>query len=229
MEDNSATIAISYLHEEGNEQNKVWLTREHLQLLYKGKLKVFPLKNINRISFNHRKLMLPLVIGGIAASLSLVAIIKLFYNPWLTLSLLTAGCLAAYRGYQGSWVLTIEEAKFNSDFFIRSISPNLKAFVRYANTFTGHKPQGILYLPLSPAQWEKSQAAGFIKVNELKRVYFGFELSLIPSQHSVIIPIDSLHESIHIQWKKEDESGDIFPFLHPSSTVPLENIRPVYR
>ncbi len=229
MQEVPSAIATVYLHEAGNEQNKMWLNQEYLQLVYKGQLKVFPLKNITRISFNHRKLMLPLVIGGIAASLSLVAIMKLFYNPWLTLSLLTAGCLAAYRGYQGSWVLTIEEAKFHSDFFINAITPNLKAFVRYANTFTGHKQQGILYLPRHINQWENDQSRGFIRVNQPARLLFGYELSEIQSENTIIIPINSLHETIHISWQTGEGSDDIFPFLHPSATVPLENVRPVIR
>ena len=230
MEENSATIATCYLHEAGNEQNKIWFTREHLQLLYKGKLKVFPLAQIRRISFNHRKLMLLLLAGGIAASLSMVAIIKLFYNPWLTLSLLTFGCLAAYRGYQGSWALTIEEAKFYSDFFIKTITPNLKAFVRYANTFTGHQQQGILYLPVPTEQWEKAKESGFIQNHEPARLYFGFELPEVNRHNYVIIPVKTLEDTIHISWRTENRSEqDIFPFLQPSSLIRTETLTPLPR
>lgn len=230
MQENSSTIAICYLHQAGDEQNKIWFTREHLQLLYKGRLKVYPLNLIRRISFNHRKLMLLLVAGGITASLSMVAIIKLFYNPWLTLSLLTLGCLAAYKGYQGSWVLTIEEAKYHSDFFIKSITPNLKAFVRYANTFTGHKQQGVLYLPVPTEKWEKDKATGYIRIHEPARLYFGFELPEMNRNNSLIIPVNTLEDTVYISWRTEKESEqDIFPFLQPSSIISTESLHPIQR
>lgn len=224
--DSSATIATCYLRETGNEQHKAWLSQHHLSLLYKGQLKVFALEEIRKITFNHRKLMLPLVIGGVAACLSLVAIFKLYYNPWIMLSLLTAGCLAAYRGYQGSWVLTIEEQRGHTDFFLEGISPNLRAFVRYANTFTAHKPKGILYLPLSAKEWEKAQAEGSFYVRQPLRLYFGQETSLTPPEKPALLPVNTLEESLHISWKKDPDKQEFQPFIEPGSQVPLKYSSP---
>lgn len=220
-QDTSATIATCYLREAGNEQHKTWLSQDHLYLLYKGQLKIFALEEVNQITFNHRKLMFPLVIGGVAACLSLVAIFKLYYNPWIMLSLLTAGCLAAYRGYQGSWVLTIEEQKTHTDFFLDGISPNLRAFVRYANTFTGRKPKGILYLPLSTKEWEKAQAEGFFQVREPLRLYFGRQTALAPSDKPAFIAVNTLEDHVHTSWKKDPDSQELHPFVEPGSHIPL--------
>lgn len=174
--------------------------------------------------------MLPLVLGGIAASLSLVAIFKTQYNPWLMLSLMLAGCLAAYRGFQGSWVLTIEEDKTHTDYFLSSVTPNLQAFTAYANTFTGRRqPKGILYLPLSPNEWSVAQTQPFLEIKSPRRLYYMSEISLLPSDQSVIIPVNSLHQKVVLTWIPEESTQIPLPFLQKDSRLPLQELKPFLR
>lgn len=222
-------IATCYLHETGNEQNKLLLSSEHLQLRYQGRLRAFSLEHLRRLSFNHRKLMLPLVLGGIAASLSLVAIFKTQYNPWLMLSLMLAGCLAAYRGYQGSWVLTVEEDKTHTDYYLSSVTPNLQAFVTYANTFTGRRPKGVLYLPLSSNEWSLAQTHSFLEINSPRRLYYMSEISLLPPDQSVIIPVNSLHQHVLLTWITEESTRMPLPYLQKGSRLPLQELKPFFR
>lgn len=226
--DNTSTIATCYLQETGNEQHKIWLSREHLHLLYHGRYQVFELQGIHSIAFNRRKLMLPLVAGGIAATLSLVAIFKTYANPWLMLSLLVAGILAAYLGYQGSWVLTIQENKNHQDFFLKTITPNLRAFVNYANTFTGHQPPGMLYLPLSLQEWEQASRSESFVLHEKKRLCFQHEIGNIPPHLSVVVPVNSLDENVRIHWET-DEQGALYPGLMAGSSISLKEQQPFFR
>lgn len=226
--DNTSTIATCYLQETGNEQHKIWLSREHLHLLYHGRHRVFELQGVRSIDFNHRKLMLPLVAGGIAATLSLVAIFKTYANPWLMLSLLVAGLIAAYLGYQGSLVLTVHEDKHHQDFFLKSITPNLRAFVNYANTFTGRKTPGMLYLPLSLQEWEQARHSQSLALPEKKKLCFQHEISNIPPHLTVVVPVNSLEESIRIQWEP-DEQGVPSPYLMPGSFLSLQEVQPFFR
>lgn len=227
-QDPSHTIAFCYLQESGNEQHKIWLSREHLQLYYKGKHRVFELRQIRSLAFNHRKLMLPLVTGGITATLSLVAIFKVYYNPWLMLSLLIGGLLTAYLGYQGSWVLTVDETKYQHDFFLKTISPNLRAFLNYANTFTDNLRPGLLYLPLSQQKWEEEKHSEKLLLQTKQRLFFHQEISNIDPQLSVLLPLSSLDEEINIHWEP-DEQGVPHPFLPAGSLVPLQKSSPYFR
>lgn len=226
--DNTQTIATCYLHKAGNERHKIWLSRQHLQLLYHGRHRVFELGQVSHLAFNQRKLMLPLVGGGIAATLSLVAIFKTYASPWLMLSLLVAGVLIAYLGYQGSWVLTVHEHKYHQDFFLKGITPNLRAFVNYANTFTGLQPPGLLYLPLSQSEWEQASQNPFYVLHENKRLCFRHEIGSIPPHLSVIVPVNSLDENIRLQWVA-DEQQHLYPCLLPGSTLPLQEAKPFFR
>lgn len=226
--DHTPTIATCYLHKAGNEQHKIWLSRGHLHIRYHGRHQVFELQGIGSLAFHQRKLMLPLVAGGITATLSLVAIFKTYANPWLMLSLLVAGLLAAYLGYQGSQVLTIHENKNHQDFFLKDITPNLRAFVNYANTFTGHQEPGILYLPLSLQEWEQAKRSESFVLHEKKRLCFQQEIGKIPPHLSVVVPVKSLDESIRLQWET-DEQGALYPSLMPGSTLSLQAVQPFFR
>lgn len=222
-------IATCYLYETANEQNKLLLSPEHLQVRYRGSLRAFLLDHLRRLSFNHRKLMLPLVLGGIAASLSLVAIFKTQYNPWLMLSIMLAGCLAAYRGYQGNWVLTIEEDKNYTDYYLPSVSANLRAFVAYANTFTGRQPKGVLYLPMSSSEWSAAQQQGVLKVERPRRLYYAQEISHIPPGKPVIVPVNSLHENVLLSWQNEEEAQIPLPYLQKGSILLPQELKPLFR
>lgn len=222
-------IATCYLHEHGNEQNKLLLSAEHLQFRHQGRLRVFVLDHLRRLSFNHRKLMLPLVLGGITGSLSLVAIFKTQYNPWLMLSLMVGGLLAAYIGYQGSWVLTIEEDKNYTDYYLSSISDNLRAFVAYANTFTSRQPKGVLYLPLSPEEWSAAQQQAFMEVQSPRRLYYLQEISQLPPTSTVIVPVNSLQQSVLLGWENNEEAQMPVPHLQKGSRLSLEELKPFFR
>lgn len=174
--------------------------------------------------------MLPLILGGTAACLSLVAIFKAFYDPWLMLTLFTGGCLSAWFGYMGRWVLTIEEPKNYSDFFLKSVTPELKAFVAYANTFTGRQPKGVLYLPVPFPEWQRARETGYLSFPEAERLYFMNELNTIQKEGIVILPVPSLHDQIFITWKKDEEpEEDLHPFLDKQSQLPLQEIKPLYQ
>ena len=212
-----------------NKEDKLWLTEEHLQLLYRGQLKVFALEEVRQLSFNHRKLMLPLIVGGVAATLSLVAIFKLFYNPWLMLSLLVAGCLAAFVGYRGSWVLTIEEEKVHTDLFLSSISPALRSFVQYANTFTGRKPKGVLYLPLLNNEAAAIYERDYLAPSTERRLYFRQEIGSLPPAITIILPVNSLSSTVYISWKPHEQTGEPQPFLQKGSRLDLKEYPTIYR
>lgn len=230
MSDSLPIIASALLQKKNSENHRIWFNADLLQVFYRGRLRVFEMEQISRISFNHRKLMLPVILGGTVACLSLVAIFKTFYDPWLMLTLLCTGCLSAYFGYTGRWVLTIEESKNYSDFFLKSVTPELKAFVAYANTFTGRQPKGVLYLPVPFSVWERARETGSLSFPEAERLYFLKELHTIQKEGTVILPVPSLSDYIFISWKKGEEPGeDLHPYLEKKSKLPLEQIKPLFK
>ena len=125
--------AICYLHQLSDERNKCLLTAKHLIVVRRGKPYSFPLLSIQKIGFDHRRVLLPLIAGGIAAPFSLVAIFTRVGDPWLLLPLFFMGLFSIYWGWLGYPALIVQDSLREHDFQLNYISQNLRAFTAFAN------------------------------------------------------------------------------------------------
>ncbi len=143
--------AIVYLNRAGNQKNKALLLENHLMLVYRGKSHVFRLEDIVNLYFTRQKILLPIILGGITASFSVVAMFVYYSSPILIISIFIAGVLIMYLGYNGEDVLVVD-LKVKQEYFpLRSISDNLKAFVHFLNNYikAGGNPRfWYIYLPV---------------------------------------------------------------------------------
>jgi len=116
------------LYKQGDERNKCALTVTNLIITHKGTETNYLLKDLNHVKFHEKKLLLPLIVGGIIASLGLTANLSGYYNPWLTMSVSIAGIYLFYYGWSDTWTLTLDTSLGNKDYYLRGVSLNLKAF-----------------------------------------------------------------------------------------------------
>ncbi len=154
MADFEETIAIAYLREAEDRDNKCMLTSERLKVVYRGKLHGFERHHIKELGFNHRRLLLPLVSGGITAPFSLLAIFLNLYNPWPLMFMLFLGMALFYLGWQQHPVLTVTDTVKAHDFFLEEISPNLNAFVSFAQQLI-FQGSSLLFYALRLDKWEE--------------------------------------------------------------------------
>ncbi len=132
MEGTEKTIAIVYLHRAEDQDNKCMLTSERLIVVYRGRPYSFERQHIRDLYFSWRRLLFPLVAGGISAPLSLLAIFMNLYNPWPLMFIFFLGLALFYLGLQQHPVLTIKDTVKEHDFFLREKTPNLKEFLSFA-------------------------------------------------------------------------------------------------
>ena len=125
--------AICYLYRESDDKNKCLLSEEYLTIIYRSKSYTFELSHIKQITFESRKLMFPLILGGTSSAFVLISIINNLFNPWLSLSFLFVSLIVGYFGWLGTNVLTIKEAGHHNDFMLKHISINMRSFVAYVN------------------------------------------------------------------------------------------------
>lgn len=171
MADYEETIAIVYLHLAEDQDNKCMLTSERLMVVYKGKLDSYDRTHIRDLYFNKRRLLLPLVSGGIAAPLSLLAIFLNLYNPWPLMFVFFLGLALFYLGLQQHPVLTIKDTVKEHDYFLQEVTPNLKAFLSFARQVI-FRGESLLFLALPLDQWQEIQGAEVIQPFELKQQGF---------------------------------------------------------
>lgn len=147
------SIAIAYLQQAEDQENKCMLTSQRLMVVYRGNLSSFERHHIKNLSFNERRLLLPLVIGGIMAPLSLLAIFLNLYNPWPLMFILFLGLALFYLGWQQHPVFTVTDSVKDHDFFLKNISPNLSAFVTFARQLI-FQGESLLFYTLPLEEWQ---------------------------------------------------------------------------
>lgn len=148
--DYSEVKALVFLYKTGNHRNKILLFDNYLMVINRGNKNSFRLEDISNIYFTRHKILIPIVVGGIIASFSLIAIFVSFYSPLLIISIFITGVLVLYLGYNGEDVMVVDLKVKHEYFPLRYISANLRAFVHFLNNFlkAGQEPYGwYIYVP----------------------------------------------------------------------------------
>lgn len=93
--------------------------------------KILPLKQINEVQTHFQRLLLPLIIGGIVAPLSMIGFfLHITTSMWLSFALSISGAFLMYYGWAGAYQLKItayQSLQFN--YFIDFKSDKLDAFI----------------------------------------------------------------------------------------------------
>lgn len=207
--------AFCYLYREGDEKNKALLTDEKFYVIHNKRIFEFQVENITNLSVNLRKLMLPLIIGGILSSFSLIAIFKDIFNPYVVLITLLSGLLALYTGWTGQWNFTVETRIKEYDFSIPSITDNLKVFIDFFNQFKFQAPQIFLVVPKS---WWRQPTNDQEWIELPERPCKGYTLEQLDRikgqlKGKVILHIDPYKAGAEIKFIKDEVSLELHPFI----------------
>ncbi len=112
------------------------LTNKTLFYRREGKQKRFILSQIAKIELRYKRLMFPLLLGGIGGAFSMVASLKGALNLWIGMGLGAVGLLLFYYGIKGRYQLEIY-MKSNAihTFFIEDKGKNWDSFFKKLNYF----------------------------------------------------------------------------------------------
>ena len=206
---------ICYLGKEGDDQNVCKITDLNLWVVRKGKPVSYELQDLVRLAHQDRKLIVPLVAGGIISTLSVLSITNFLFNPLLILIILFTGLGLFYYGWLGSQALNIVTKAGEYNVFIPAVSENLKAFTSYVNDnlpFDGSTPFRLFYHPMSPSRWaELENSMKFDLTGEKLYTYRSLmSESEIPDEH-VCLVIDPELINTEIRFRMED--GNLVPVL----------------
>ncbi|MBL3656399.1 hypothetical protein [Fulvivirga sediminis] len=220
-----SVIAFCYLRKAKDMKNACFLSKNHLFVKEKGILSPFSLESIQEISFGHRLILLPLVIGGILTPLSLHALFHHYFNVWLLFSLAFIGVLLIYYGVQGTKVLTIHTSIKNYDFFIPSPTVHLKSFSSYVRTFIRNKEALDFYYFVYPKhQWVNAQKNGEFIPDEPIRLYFNYQMKQLQIRPDEVI-LSFPNGSAQVSFLSSSNNEELEPVIHHK--IPLEYIKEV--
>ncbi len=159
LADLEAPIAVCYLHHTNDERNRCWLTERYLVVQKRGKKHVFKREILRSLAIEQRRDWLPLIAGGIAAPLSLLALLLNIYEPWVLICVFLPALLLLYLGWLPYAVLAVHDAVKPHDFRLPSVSPNLRAFVRFVNRMIVRGNESIYHVARAE-DWALAEKAG---------------------------------------------------------------------
>jgi len=211
--------AVCYLYKEGDEKNKALLTADKLYIIHRKRPFEFELANIKGFSFNVRKLMAPLITGGVTASLSFVALFKDVFDPYVVAFTLTTGLLLFYYGWTGQLVFTVSTRIKDYDFSIPGITDNLKAFTGFLTGMSligrkaGSQPL-TFFVFMKKEEWSKARDhAGDILLHPKPFRLYTRDQAINRRGNDVAIEIDPLKTNHGVKYIRNPRTGRLAPHL----------------
>jgi hypothetical protein len=109
------------------------LTSKHLVVQQPHRKMLFSLKSIQSVSLHYRKLLFPLIIGGILAPLCAVALWNNLMHFWLGITFVIVGLSLMYYGWLGTYQLDIQFETYKISYFADQKTPELETMLKEAN------------------------------------------------------------------------------------------------
>lgn len=201
-------VAKAYLSRQGDRNNQVLLSERTLQIHHRGKSRAFSLEYIQRIALEHRKLWLPLIGGGIVASLCLLALLHTFTMPYRLLTGAAIGIFAMWWGYRGNMALVVYEQRHHTDFLIPKVEQSLPVFIAFANRFIRRYPLPLqdYCVSLSLPEWQQIQQEGVVVLQQPRQCVAVEEaLSQSPGPDHVWAVFEPLRIGARLQWTLQEQ------------------------
>jgi uncharacterized protein (DUF952 family) len=131
-----AIIFSSYLKKLGDTKNRILLTNDKLVVIFNGKVQAYFRSNVLSLIINKKKLIIPLVFGGIGTSLSMIATSMGWYDRQIILFITLVFFGVLYYGFVGKDALELTE-KGNNNIFL--LGGNLTTVMQFINFFNATK------------------------------------------------------------------------------------------
>ena len=221
--DESSTKAVVFLHKLNDNKNRILLTSDDLIIIRKSKAHFYKLGDIKSLAFHERRLLLPLVAGGILTPLGIVAMFGNYFNPYLVVLLILTGIYLLYEGLNDRWSLTVHGFSNEENFPLFFVSDNLRAFVDFVN---GHLPhandqvrnQGYIYLVLPLDLWNAYLSEdSFDLGSSSQKAYTWQQWVKSGRDHDhggVALTLDPLLAPLRIEYHYDQDSGVLRPHVY---------------
>ncbi len=137
--------AFVYLLSEGDDDNKLAITDELLLVNHNKQKSLFLLSQIVHLKAENKKMLFPLIVGGIITPFAFLSYFTNMFLPWIHLVSMLAGMFLFYVGWSGKSSLTILlKNRGEENFYLQSISRNLWAFIDFVNNLLSNKSNSVL-------------------------------------------------------------------------------------
>ena len=140
-----------------NKNDQLILTHDKLIVIFNGKSQVFYRSSILKLILTKKKLIIPLLIGGIGASMSIIAMSMGWYYRQLNLMIIFLFLGILYYGITGKDALELFEKGHSTIFLLNKTLPSIQKFLSVFNSSQAHlqyTSQNFIYHLADTKEWE---------------------------------------------------------------------------
>ncbi len=230
---NNTIKAIAFLYKGNDDKNKCLLGEHSLHIIYKSKSQVYDLAQIQKITFERRKLMMPLIFGAVTAAFIIISMYDSYFNPWVNLSILMVSLAAVYIGWDGTNVLTIKEYNQENDFMLKHVSINMKAFINHVNKHIRFKKGELgiremcIYHICQEKNWDEAiktgifhpknlDSEGFIHAANFEHVMDVLHENFSGKEDLILLAIDAEKVTAPVRYVAATLGTTLFPQIYGS-------------
>ena len=166
-----APIALCFL-KNNDYNNCLYLTDENFTVKMKGKTYSYDLNSIKQLHWTNKQLLLPIILGGLTSSLSVVSYMNNLLHPWFLILLFMSGVLAIYYGFIGSPALEIKLKDQKEFYLIREKNIFLQEFTDFVNLYLIRRETPEYFITVTEDEWEKAKKSGYFVVKEPQELFY---------------------------------------------------------
>ena len=217
-----------YLGKSGDSQNLLLLYEHTLVVIFKGKRSDFSLSNIRSLSVSRKKLIIPLVIGGIGTCLSWLALSLGWYHYQTNLFLVFLFFAWMYYGFLGKDGLELLEGKERHVFLIKANHFVLNTFLNFTKARMFQKPpaqESISFHLATKTSWEEQELStlythpslkdeGFIHTSYISELKTSYEKYFSPNDELVLMGIDLSKVEAEVKINEVPSRNALFPHIY---------------
>lgn len=133
--DQDKAKAFVYLLSDGDNKNKAIISDDQLLVIRKNQRQLFQFKSILSLKSETKKLLFPLILGGIITPFAFLSYFANFFLPWIHIVAILGGMFLFYNGWLGKSSFTIVFRNGDElNYYLPTISKNLQAFIHFVST-----------------------------------------------------------------------------------------------
>jgi len=233
-------IISSFLKAKGDKKNRIILTNDKLVVIYKGKMQAFYKSNILKLSIDRKKLIIPLIAGGIGTTFSMIAMSMGWYDRQINLftTLIFFGIM--YYGFIGKEALEVFEKGNSNIYLLNNNFESVRQFMKFfnANKSIDSAPSNQkIYHIATKISWESQEQnieyiheslskEGFIHASTAELLVETYQLYYRAEEELVLISI--IPERLQHALKYEYASSRNADFPHIFGTINKTAIQRVF-
>lgn len=224
----SPVLLKCYLRRQGDDRHVILLFTHALVVVFGGERIDFQYQQIKGLNITRKKLIIPLVLGGIGTSLGWLALSQEWYHYQTNLFLVFLFFGWMYYGFWGKDALELSEGTTHHVFLLQANHRMVHAFLSFVKERLFQRlstPESMVYHLTTKENWESQeqsiyyehsslQSEGFIHASYLAELKSSYDRYFAPSDELILLGIDLKKVEAEVNIVHVSSRSAYFPHIH---------------